>query len=119
MGGVKPSFLLGVDILEWKKARSFYLAHRERLHRWLSPEERRFVETRQRPHEAFAMIFAAKEAAFKAIGRSGLGPDLLRRIKLEPRPAGRFGVEGHAKLEVTIRRHRRHVVACCHPAGAR
>ncbi len=111
---MKPSFLLGVDILEWKKARAFYRAHRSRLNQWLTNEERKFIDTRAKPYEAFAMIFAAKEAVFKAVGEAGIGPEALRRIHLEPRAAGRFGVVDHAKLEVLIRRYRGHVVACCY-----
>lgn len=116
---MKPSFLLGVDILEWKKARAFYRIHKDRLGQWLSDAERAFVESRPKPHEAFATIFAAKEAAFKAIGAAAVGPEALRRIRLEPKAAGRFVVLGRGKLEVTIRRHRNHVVACCHPSKAR
>jgi phosphopantetheine--protein transferase-like protein len=110
---MKPSFLLGVDILEWKKARSFYRAHGERLGAWLSEAERDFVETKTKPHEAFAMIFAAKEAVLKALGAQTVGPDALRSIRLVPRRAGKFGVIGRSRLEVRIRRHQKHVVACC------
>ena len=111
---MKASFPIGVDILEWKKARSFYRAHRERLDQWLTQEERSFVKKRSKPYEAFAMLFAAKEAVFKAVGARGFGPDALRRIRLEPQTQGRFKVVDHARLEVAIRRHRRHVVACCY-----
>lgn len=101
---MKPSHPLGVDILEWKKARSFYKTHSARLAEWLSEDERRFVEKKQKPHEAFAMIFAAREAVFKALGEER---------GLVPVSSGRFAVRGKKNLEVTVRRHRRHVVACC------
>ena len=101
---MKPSSPLGVDILEWKKARSFYQRHRGRLERWLTPVERRFIDNKDKPHEAFAMIFAAREAAFKALGKD---------CRIVPLSGTRFGVAGRAKLEVTVSRHRRHVVACC------
>ena len=103
---MKVSLPLGVDILEWKKARSFYRTHRDRLSDWLTNEERRFVEKKEKPHEAFAMIFAAKEAAFKAFGRE---------CRLVPVSSRLFGVEGRSRVAITVHRHRRHVVACCLP----
>lgn len=117
---MKPSFLLGVDILEWKRARSFYQAHRGRLGGWLTDKERDFVEKQPRPYEAFAMVFAAKEAVLKALGIFALGPAALGRIRLVPRASGKFGVLGRSRLKITLRRHRRHVIACCRsktPAG--
>lgn len=105
---MKPSHPLGVDILEWKKARAFYRTHSARLNEWLNADERRFVENKNKPHEAFAMVFAAKEAAFKALGKEcGLVPVSSRVFKVEGRP----------RLEVTVHRHRRHVVACCKTKG--
>ena len=111
---MKTSLPIGVDILEWKKARSFYREHRKRLGQWLTREERSFVEGRPKPDEAFAMIFAAKEAVFKAIGSSSTGPEALRKIRLLPQAQGRFKVLDHSKLQVSTLRHRRHVVACCY-----
>jgi phosphopantetheine--protein transferase-like protein len=110
-----PSLPLGVDILEWKKARSFYETHRLRLSEWLTDAERKFVEEKKHPHQAFAVVFAAKEAAYKAIGKNGLGPDAIRRVSLVPRSLRKFSVAKNPSLEVTVRHHRRHVVAFCHP----
>ena len=76
---------------------------------WLTAEERRFVEKKEKPHEAFAMIFAAREAAFKALGKE---------CRVVPLSSRRFALRGHSKLEVTVSRHRRHVVACCRPVKA-
>ena len=115
---MKTSFPLGVDILEWKKAGAFYRSHRNRLSTWLTADERNFIENEKRPQEAFAMIFAAKEAVSKALGVRALGPDALRRIRLKPRNSSKFSILKHSSLEVTVSRHRRHVVACCHPSKA-
>ena len=115
---MKPSFPLGVDILEWKKAGDFYRLHQQRLSDWLTADEKKFVAGRQKPHEGFAMIFAAKEAASKALGLRAAGPEALRRIRLKPRNSRKFSVLKHASLEVTVSRHRRHVVACCHSTKA-
>ncbi len=115
---MKPSFPLGVDILEWKKAGAFYRSHRNRLSTWLTADEKNFIENKNRPQEAFAMIFAAKEAVSKALGVRALGPEALRRIRLVPSTSRTFRVAGRASLAVTVSRHRRHVVACCHSTGA-
>ena len=115
---MKPSFPLGVDILEWKKAGDFYRLHQHRLSDWLTADEKKFVAGRQKPYEGFAMIFAAKEAASKALGLSAAGPEALRSIRLKPRNSRKFSVLKHTLLEVTVSRHRRHVVACCHSAKA-
>lgn len=113
-----PSFPLGVDILEWKKAGEFYRLHRDRLSNWLTADEKKFIASKQKPHEAFAMIFAAKEAVSKALGISAAGPEALKAIQLKPNTAKKFRILDHKALEVTVRRHRRHVVACCHSSQA-
>jgi phosphopantetheine--protein transferase-like protein len=102
---MKRSIPLGVDILEWKKAKAFYEKHSRRLGSWLTSEERLFVEKKDKPHEAFAMIFAAREAAFKALGRE---------CRVVPVSSTRFAVRDRSKLRVTVSRHRRHVVACAY-----
>ena len=112
---MKPSFPLGVDILEWKKAGEFYRRHHDRLADWLTTDEKKFVAARQKPYEGFAMIFAAKEAASKALGIRAAGPEMLRSIRLKPRSSRSFSILKHSSLEVTVSRHRRHVVACCLP----
>ena len=102
---MKISHPLGVDILEWKKARAFYDRHSGKIASMLAPSERRFVNRTRRPDRAFAMIFAAQEAAFKAVGKP---------CRILPRSAERFEVLNHPQLEGILRETRRHVVACCH-----
>ncbi len=114
---MKPSFPLGVDILEWKKAGEFYRLHRDRLANWLTADEKKFIASNRKPHEAFAMIFAAKEAVSKALGIRVAGPEALKAIRLKPNTARQFRILGHKALQVTVRRHRHHVVACCLPVS--
>ena len=52
------NFSLGVDIIELKKARAFYVAHRDRLPK--------YIRESARPVEELAFYLAKKEAAFKA-----------------------------------------------------
>ncbi len=109
---------VGVDIIEWKKAKAFYQMHHEKLSLFLHAAEMRFVEKERRPYEALAMIFAAKEAVFKALGGSWMGPEGFRRIKIRPISFKTFSShcpEGR-KLQITFQKSRHHVVACCLPA---
>ena len=57
-------FSLGVDLVELKRAKAFYLAHRDRL-----PA---FIRKSRKPVEALAFYLAKKEAMFKADKKSRL-----------------------------------------------
>jgi phosphopantetheine--protein transferase-like protein len=57
---------LGVDLVEIRKAKSFYQTHRERLNSFFSPKEVRQIRAAGKPHEKLALILAQKEAVFKA-----------------------------------------------------
>jgi phosphopantetheine--protein transferase-like protein len=105
---------IGVDILEWKKASAFYAKHRLRLGAMFSPPERRLVERSKDPERKFAMLFAAKEAAFKARGGAWMGVSGFRRIRLSERSPLRFRVAGRGSLEVKLQKERGHVIACCY-----
>ena len=58
------SVSLGVDLVELKRAKAFYLAHRDRLPL--------FIRKSKRPVEALAFYLAKKEAIYKAQNRSRL-----------------------------------------------
>ena len=58
-------FSLGVDLIELKRAKAFYLAHRDRL-----PAS---VKKSRKPVEALAFYLAKKEAMLKARKKSHLG----------------------------------------------
>ncbi len=112
---MKASLPLGVDIVEWKKARAFYGAHRGRLDSFLSPSEMKFIGKNQKPYEGLATLFAAKEAVFKALGVSWFGPEKFRKIRIRPVSADTFlftGTRGR-KFRITTQKSSRHVVACC------
>ena len=88
---------IGVDILERKKASGFYHVHRDRLSALLHPGELAFVLGSRRPAEAFAQVFSAKEAVFKALGASWMGISGFRDIQLYPKKQFSFRVKGALK----------------------
>ena len=121
-----PTYPLGVDILEWNKARAFYREHRGRLKDFLCPAESDFVKRADRPEEAFALVFSAKEAVFKALGAPWMGVSGFRDVELSPKKDFSFRVKGRLKkyfspgipLRITFQKTGRHVVAACHPVFA-
>ena len=115
---------LGVDMLEWKKAKAFYKAHRGDLESFLAPTEAAFVHTSRRPYESLAMILSAKEAVFKALGISWMGLSGFRHIQILPgKSCFSFRLKGNFKknflhdapLGISFAKSARHVVATCHP----
>ena len=109
------SYSIGVDIVEWEKAKTFYETHRARLGTFLSTTEKRFVEDGRAPYRALAMIFASKEAVFKTLGLPWMGPEGFRRIKIRPVSYQAFisSAPDGRKLHITFKKSKRHVVACC------
>ena len=114
---------IGVDVLEWKKAGFFYGNHRDRLGTLLHPNELTFVKTSAKPPEAFALIFSAKEAVFKALGASFMGVSGFREIQLFPMKNFSFRLSGRLRknapigvpFRVSFKKTRYHVVASCAP----
>ena len=88
---------IGVDILEWKKASGFYWQHRARLAVLLHPGELAFVKKARQPTQAFAQVFSAKEAVFKAIGASWLGVSGFKNIEILPKKSFSFRLKGALK----------------------
>jgi len=60
------SFSLGVDLIELRKAKSFYTRHKKNLKLFFTRQEISAIRKSKRPHERLAVFLAAKEAAFKA-----------------------------------------------------
>jgi phosphopantetheine--protein transferase-like protein len=120
---MSPTLPLGVDIVEWKKAGAFYRAHRERLSDLLHPGELAYVETSSRPSRAFALVFSAKEAVFKALGAPWMGRTGFRDVELFPEKGFTLRLRGRLKkdrpsgvpLTVSFKKSNRHVVASCRP----
>lgn len=76
---------LGIDAVEFKKARAFYEAHSRRLGPLFGPREISAIRRSRSPHQTLALIFAAKEAVFKAHASKGAGARMLSRIPIEVR----------------------------------
>jgi holo-[acyl-carrier protein] synthase len=64
---------VGVDLCPISRMKQVLARHGERIERRLFTEgERAYALARGKPEESFAARFAAKEAAFKALGREGV-----------------------------------------------
>ena len=120
---MNPSYPLGVDILERKKALSFYRNHHQRLGELLCPAELALVEASRKPAETFALIFSAKEAVFKSLGAPWMGPSGFRQIRILPEKNFSFRLSGELKknfslktpFRVSFKKKRDYIVAACHP----
>ena len=115
---------LGVDILEWKKAGAFFRSHEGKLGEILSPHEIAFIRSSPDHPRAFAMIFSAKEAAFKALGAPFLGLSGFRDIRVSPKKdfsvrfSGPFKKKSAKDLRVSFKKTRHHVIATCYSKDA-
>ena len=114
-------FPLGIDLVEIKKAKSFYILHKNRLATFFSGEEISYIEKNKKPYEALAVLLAAKEATFKALPKRswmgvsgfkqivvtpGVNPRALRcRLKGEPKAGN--------KLKLSFTKNKKFVVARC------
>ena len=124
---MSPFLPLGVDILEWKKAAAFYDRHGDRLRALLHSDELAFVRASAKPFEAFALIFSAKEAVFKALGAPFLGIGAFRDIRFFPEKNFSFRLRGvfqknrflPSSLRVSFQKSRQYIIAICHPDSVR
>ncbi len=78
---LRPYFL-GIDAVEFKKARKFYRTHRSRLTEFFSPNEVSYIEKNNKKEENLATLLAAKEAVFKAKGDAWMGPSGFQTIEV-------------------------------------
>lgn len=90
---------VGIDLVEIKKAKSFYRAHRKKLRKFLRPEELAVIQKSQRPHVALAAILAAKEAIFKTQRRPWMGLSGFKTTRL-------------SNSLVSVTKNKKYVVAC-------
>ena len=112
---------IGVDILEWKKAGGFYREHSSRLDALLHPQELTFVQRSRKPAQAFAQVFSAKEAVFKALGASWMGVSGFKEVEIFPKKDFSFRLKGALKknftrkvpLKISFQKNRRCIVALC------
>ncbi len=106
---------LGVDVLEWKKARAFYRTHRKKLSTFLCPAETLYVESSRKPYESLAMLLSAKEAVFKSLGVSWMGISGFKHIRIRPGKKNfSFRLRGKKSMQISFAKSRCHVIACCH-----
>lgn len=82
MNGLPSS--LGVDLVEIKKAKSFYERHKENLSSFFTAREILEIKESKKPHVELALCLAAKEAVFKARGavKTRVGMLRFRRSRL-------------------------------------
>lgn len=106
---------MGVDLIELRKARSFYNEHKERLGHFFSPVELAYIRKRRPAYEGLASVWAAKEAAFKTIAGPGAGLWELRDVRVRPDAKRRdlFRAGRSHKIAIKLVRNRRYVVAEC------
>lgn len=102
---------LGVDLVEYKKAKTFYAEHKNRLGGYFDPSEMSFIQKSRRPYESLALLLAAKEAVFKSSRLSWMGPRGFRRIRVLR--AGRL------IPSLSVFKKKYFVVAECRPHGPR
>ena len=107
---MKISRPLGVDILERKKAHSFYRLHKDRLSQVLLPSELAQLKKVKNKPEALAEILAAKEAVFKALGGSWMGLSGFKKIRLSVDKTS--GVLRSGRLRIHLHKSKDYVVAC-------
>lgn len=78
----RPYTRLGVDVVEFRKTKSLYKNHSDRLSRFLTKSETDFVKKDRQPHVALALLLGAKEAAFKAVRPAWLGATPFKDIEI-------------------------------------
>lgn len=119
--------LLGVDLIEFKKAERFYKTHRYGLSKFLSRGEISRVRQDREPHKSLAEILAAKEAVFKALRLPWMGRSGFRDIRIVPRKDGGFSFKLAGSLKkaspkrtgvrIQSLRNARYVVVKCVPCA--
>jgi len=75
---------LGIDLIEIKKAKSFYAANQRYLGSFFSDREIRYIRGGKRPYVKLAVLLAAKEAVFKAMRKDWMGTEGFRKINIVP-----------------------------------
>ncbi len=73
---------IGVDLVEFKKARIFYAEHEHRLENYFAGSEVSLIKKSRKPYESLALLLAAKEAVFKSSGLPWMGIDGFRKIRI-------------------------------------
>ena len=75
-------FGVGIDLILLSRAREFLREYRPHLGRLLSDQEKKVWLRKRISARNFARLFAAKEAFFKALGRSWMGLEGLASMEV-------------------------------------
>ena len=108
----------GVDLIEIDKAKRIYVAHKDRLGLFFSSREIAYIQKGRDPHEKFAVLLAAKESAFKAVSRVGIGLSVFKDIEMIPHRNNHFSVKFNGLsrkpgLKFFILKNQKYVVVQC------
>lgn len=76
---------VGVDLVEIDRAASLVRRHPEGVERFLTPSEAKLLRRSRNRPLAFALLFAAKEAASKSVGQSLSGLGMFRDFIVQKR----------------------------------
>ena len=79
---MRRKIFLGVDLVEYKKAKAFYADHGNRIKKYFTSSEVSLIQKSDTPHKALAQLLAAKEAVFKSSSLFWMGPEGFRKIRV-------------------------------------
>lgn len=96
---------LGVDVVEYRKARLFYARHQNRLGDYFAKNEVTMIRKSRKPYESLALLLAAKEAVFKSSDLPWMGAGGFRKIQILSNRQNRlsFRMKGNFKKSFTRR----------------
>lgn len=101
----KPT--LGLDLIEFQKARQFYRRHKDSLNSFFNADEINYIQKSGKPAEALAVLLASKEAVFKALPNKNAGIAAFRNIAIKPGKKDRVSYPG---LELKVMKDKKFVV---------
>ncbi len=102
---------LGVDLVEYKKAKAFYDEHQNRLKDFFARSEISFIQKSHKPYESLALLLAAKEAIFKSADLPWMGAEGFRKIRVLSR--------SRPVSKLSFIKSKDYVIAECRPRNSR
>jgi phosphopantetheine--protein transferase-like protein len=99
---------LGIDLVEIKKAKTFFKRHASRLDSFFTKSEMRFIFSESNRCENLALLLAAKEAVFKTKGAAWMGPRGFKTIKIATKN-GKLACRG---LRLNAIKNKKYVIVC-------
>ena len=110
------SFSLGVDLIEFRKAKVFYTNHKDNLKSFFTRPEISAIRRSKKPHEKIAVILAAKEAAYKAADTRDAGVLNFRDVSVNQHKNKRKGLLakfGSRIFRLSVFKEKEYVVVGC------